>query len=578
MKKKWIAILLSVSMLATFTGCGNSDSSDPKSSGETKQETQDNSESDDADTSNTDSETEGDLGYQYGAGVTFHSDEPVSYSMMFSDHENYPSKEDWLLWQAIEEKTNVTFDKTLVARTDYNDKVTALVNAGDAPYIIPKIYDETPYVTSGQIVPISDYVQYMPNYMKCVEDWGMEDDLKPLLQSDGKYYRLPGLWEQAAGGYSLVIRKDVFEAAGIDVEKEEKEWTWETFYEALKKVKEHTGADYVWSDQYQGGSTMNIAGAVYNVKAGRSSDGGDWGLQNGTKFDWDKNQFFFTNTTDAYKEFLTYFNKLYTEKILDPETFTQDSETAQAKFYRGESYVLNVNYQQLADMISGNKMQVEGAELYMIVPPGGPAGQLQVESTRLENGIMISQNALDELGEEEFIKMLRFIDWLWYSDEGQTLSLWGVEGTTYTKDEEGKFVLNSDIYYNGINPGAEKQLNVDYGFGGGVFAYGGSTELRFSKFTEGESDYNNRVYDCKTPRKLDPPIMADELESEDLNLIKTPLMDYVSSSSLQFITGKMDLNTQWDEYVKQCESKGSTRYVDMANEIFEKTKSMLGFE
>ena len=111
------------------------------------------------------------------------------------------------------------------------------------------------------------------------------------------------------------------------------------------------------------------------------------------------------------------------------------------------------------------KMQVDGAELYFLTTPGGAAGQLKVSSRdgRLENGIMISQNALDELGEKEFIKMLRFIDWLWYSDEGQTLALWGVEGETYSVDDDGNIVLNSDIYYNGINPGAEKQLNVDYG-------------------------------------------------------------------------------------------------------------------
>ena len=29
-------------------------------------------------------------GYTYGVDVTFHSDEPVTYTMMFSDHENYP--------------------------------------------------------------------------------------------------------------------------------------------------------------------------------------------------------------------------------------------------------------------------------------------------------------------------------------------------------------------------------------------------------------------------------------------------------------------------------------------------------
>ncbi|MEG0565748.1 MAG: sugar ABC transporter substrate-binding protein, partial [Hungatella sp.] len=80
-------------------------------------------------------------------------------------------------------------------------------------------------------------------------------------------------------------------------------------------------------------------------------------------------------------------------------------------------------------------------------------------------------------------KMLRFVDWLWYSDEGQTLCQWGVEGETYTKDASGNIVLNPEITYNGINQGAAKQLNVDYGFAGGVFAYGGSTALKTSKFT-----------------------------------------------------------------------------------------------
>lgn len=561
MKRKILAAALSLAMAASLVACGGNSDSDStgKDSG-----------------SSSDTAAEGELDYEYGEGSTFYSEEPVTYPLMFSDHENYPEKDDWLLWKAIEEKTNVTFDLTLVARTDYNDKVSAMVNTGDAPYIIPKIYDESAYVDSGQVVAISDWVQYMPNYQKCVEEWDMEDDLKAIMQSDGKYYRLPGLWEQAAGGYSLVIRKDVFEAAGINVEEAEKSWTWETFYEDLKKVKEYTGSSYVWSDQYQGGSTMNIAGAVYGVKAGRSTDGGDWGLKNGTAFNWDDKEFFFTNTTDNYKDFLSYFNTLYTDGILDPETYTQDSDQAQAKFFRGESYVINANYQQMADMLANNKVQVEGAELYMIVPPGGPEGHLQIESTRLENGIMIAQKALDDLGEEEFIKMLRFVDWLWYSEEGQTLSLWGVEGETYTKDAEGHIVLNSDIYYNGINPGAEKMLNVDYGFGGGVFAYGGSTELRFSKFSEGETDWNERVYANTEPRKIDPPIMADELEKEEMNLIQTPLTDYVSSASLQFITGSLSLDKDWDTYISECESKGSKDYEDMANDIFERTKDALG--
>ena len=138
-------------------------------------------------------------------------------------------------------------------------------------------------------------------------------------------------------------------------------------------------------------------------------------------------------------------------------------------------------------------------------------------------------------------------------------------------------MLNSDIYYNGINSGAEKQLNVDYGFGGGVFAYGGSKELQYSKFSEGEKEWNERIDANKEQMQLQPPVLADELQKEEMNLIKVNLMDYVNTSALEFISGKKDLDADWDTYVKECESKGSQKYVDQANEIFNDTKDVLGY-
>lgn len=49
------------------------------------------------------------------------------------------------------------------------------VSSGTSPYIIPKIYSETAYVTGGGVVPVSDYVQYMPNYSNFVEEYNMQD-------------------------------------------------------------------------------------------------------------------------------------------------------------------------------------------------------------------------------------------------------------------------------------------------------------------------------------------------------------------------------------------------------------------
>ncbi|MDO4299563.1 MAG: sugar ABC transporter substrate-binding protein, partial [Lachnospiraceae bacterium] len=75
-----------------------------------------------------------------------------------------------------------------------------------------------------------------------------------------------------------------------------------------------------------------------------------------------------------------------------------------------------------------------------------------------------------------------------------------------------------------------------------------------------------------------PPVLADELQKEDLNLIKVPLMDYVNTSALEFITGKRDLEADWDSYVTECmDNLRATEYIEMVNEIFEDTKDTLGY-
>ncbi|OYO88795.1 hypothetical protein CG709_13745, partial [Lachnotalea glycerini] len=94
MTKKMVAVLLTVSMVTGLMGCG---ASSKNTLADQTSDTQEGS-----------TQAQGNEEYTFGADKTFYSDEPVSYSMLFSDHENYPYKEDWLLWQAIEEKTNVT--------------------------------------------------------------------------------------------------------------------------------------------------------------------------------------------------------------------------------------------------------------------------------------------------------------------------------------------------------------------------------------------------------------------------------------------------------------------------------------
>ncbi|MDC3416903.1 extracellular solute-binding protein [Aquibacillus salsiterrae] len=495
----------------------------------------------------------------YDVGVQFKAKEPVQFSMLFSDHPNYPLKDDWLLLEEIEKRTNVTFDITSVPMSDYEEKRSLLISTGDAPYIIPKTYpgQEGPFVSSGAILPVSDYIDLMPNFKKTIEDYNMEPYLEGLRQEDGKYYLLPGMHENVWPDYTLAMRTDILEELGLDAPT-----TWEEVEVVLEKMKEAYPDSTPFSDRFEFNSTLNIAATAFGTRAG-------WGLGNGLKFDFDKDEFYFAPATDGYKQMVTYFNGLVEKGLLDPESMTQEDDQAVQKLLKEQSFVINTNSQTVIDYQKGldEKLGEGEAKMKKILMPGGPAGQVMAGS-KLENGIMISAKAKDD---PNFEAMMQFIDWLWYSPEGKEFAKWGVEGVTYTKDENGKRQLADDVNYVGLNPDGTKALNVDYGFSGGVFSYGGSTELLQSMMSEEELEFQKGMMETKETLLPDPPIKFNAMELEQSTLLSTPLVDYVKQNTLKFILGQRDLS-EWDDYVAELEQKGMQKFVDLANKVYQDKK------
>jgi len=181
-------------------------------------------------------------GYTFGEEKTFHSDEKVTYSISFSDASWYAMQDTWKtegVFKDIEDVTNVHLDITSYDSGDYGQKVNLAINSGNPTYIIPKIYDENQYVSGGGVVPVSDYVQYMPNFSAFVKKYNMEPDLDTIRQSDGKFYRLPGMHQAALQDYTIMVREDIFEAAGYNIRELEKDWTWESLHDSRRCKKIH---------------------------------------------------------------------------------------------------------------------------------------------------------------------------------------------------------------------------------------------------------------------------------------------------------------------------------------------------
>jgi putative aldouronate transport system substrate-binding protein len=572
--KKLSCIGLAVSMLSGFVACNKNTEEESSSEATTIPEQIVTTEDPDAN-----------LPYTYGLGKTFHADQPVTYTMFFSDASWYPMVDTWKtegIFKEIENRTNVTLDIKSYDSGDYMDNITLDINAGNAAYIIPKIYDDSAFVDGGAIVPISDYVDKMPYYTDFYNTYNLADDIKTITRANGKYYKLPGMKEANLINYSFVIRKDIWDAAGVDVIELEKDWNWAEFLDALQKVKKYMVAqgmcsesDYIWSDlwcgnesgQGSGGNLLGVMGSTYEVNAG-------WNIGNGMRYDQASDKYIFSPTTDNFKQFVTTANSFVAAGILDPETFTQDDATATAKYYSGKTAIMSINQGQWANYEENMTAQLGAGnfENYVITIPVGTTNNSTVAPERLENGVMISQKALDELGEEGFIQMLRFVDWLFYSHEAYDLTKWGIEGVHYDV-VDGQKVLKDGFCCGGLGYGNDAEgsmtdIRLQWGYAGGNFWYGGTVAEMTDNLIPPVADYVNRDAEFRDTPPLAPGIAPTADQNEEINLIATPLISNVNSWTLKFITGQEDINAKWDEYVKSCEDLNSQGLVDIYAQLY----------
>jgi putative aldouronate transport system substrate-binding protein len=502
----------------------------------------------------------------YDVGTQFKATQPLTFSILMLSNPAYPYNANWPFFRDLKQKTNISLDSIVVPYSDYNTKRSTLINAGEAPMIIPKTYpgEEDQYVAGGAILPVSDYVHLMPNFQDKVTRWNLQGDLDTLRQADGKYYLLPGLHQQVWTDYSLAVRADILQKLNIPTPQ-----TWDHVHGMMLAMRRAYPSVYPLSDRWNqptpGGAFLENLGNAYSTASG-------WNYQNpaqGAFWDAKSAKYVLTSAMPQYKQMVQFLNTMYNEGLIDPESFTQSDDIAKQKFVSGKSLVISTNAQYL--VMDRQAMTVSGATITKIPQPVGPAGPVVVGS-RLENGLMISSKAKQS---KDFLAMLQFIDWLWYSDAGELFARWGIKGLTYDGSvASGTFHLAPDVGWAGINANAPKKLNVTYGFYNGVFSYGGSTALLDTQFSPEELTYQ-RVMNTRRSLPLPPPAPLTAAANQQVTLWGTALMDYVQQQTLQFILGKRPLS-QWDQYVSELQGKNGGQLVSTIQDAYQTYKHKFG--
>jgi len=504
----------------------------------------------------------------YDADMQFTATEPFELSILWTDWPELPIRDSWRIFDHIAELTNVTLTRNQVPFSDSADRRNLLISAGDAPTIIPLTYtgDEKPFVAGGAILPMSDYLDHMPNFRKYAAEWELEEMLERLRQSDGKYYMLPGLQEVSIPVFTLIIRKDAFDEVGVETPQ-----TWDELREALVLIKEQYPDSMPLADGFEGQSMLNYASHAWGTKAG-------WGFGDGV-LDDGAGGLEYAGTSEGYRQMLEFFRGLVDDGLLDPESFTTadagggaatiTEKIANNRIFAasGASGTVIEFSQALAET-----MDADSFEFVQIAPLGGPAGQ-QIEPRNFWHGFMLNADIAET---PNFLATLQFLDWLYYSPQAREMLLWGIEGETYTRDGD-TFQLAEDISADlwNLNVEGETDLQTDLGF---ATFLSESTESRVLKESYSSArfvEYIDSVLSTRTPREPYPMAPLEEMELEQAAILSTPIRDTVDQNTLQFILGRRDLS-EWDDYVAEVKAQGLDSYMELIQTAYDRFQEQNG--
>ncbi|MCL1801688.1 MAG: extracellular solute-binding protein, partial [Promicromonosporaceae bacterium] len=332
----------------------------------------------------------------FSYGDTFRATQPITLDLMYRVHDGYPVQDDWLIWTALAENQNVSFNRTDVLIADWGERRNLLIGAGDFPTIVPNVWpgSQASWEAGGALLAVSDYFDYLPHFMHYLQEWDLVDQLEQHRNEDGNIYLLPILRELPAVEHTFMINVDLFEAAGAPTEFA----TFDDLADALRMVQAHGDVEYAYSERWNEQEAGPLGAALGFVSPNFRATAG-WGIQlndglSTTRWDETIGEFVAFPLEDGYRDMVAFFAGLMADGVMDPE-ITQDDDTALQKFINGRSAMVTTNFSQM-EVARGDAREL-GIELNtkMIAVPMGHVHQINASGGGFGPGFVLNANIAD---------------------------------------------------------------------------------------------------------------------------------------------------------------------------------------
>lgn len=446
-------------------------------------------------------------------------------------------------WKWLEEQTGIHFEVESYSAEELANKLPLIMaDPSQMPdlFIACNFKDENAmsYGENGQLLKLNDLIdQYGTNIKAMFEDSATA--LGASVLADGSIYSMPAM-NGTPTTTNYAINERFFTNCGLTLPT-----TLEELAASLKIMRNKdangngiAGDEVLWSNQPSVFKRVALAMVGINCY---------WPWQ-GVLVDDRDGDVFFVPTSEEYKYLLTILNDLYENKCIDPEIFTQGHTQLVDKRTKDLVVICDWTDDPEKPDYTGNSgwtyiTNVTSAKHDTPTLPQGSDYQIHIGSI----------SAFTKYPE---ICML-VLDYM-YSKEASIVSKYGLEGTDYVVTSEDPWTIVSASESFGLGYGPTPFLTPRYITADQIMP-GATTLTRLAQQKAKETGtfaWQNYVHltaeDAATLTEI----------NADLGLLCD---DYWAG----FITGKYDLEKDWDAYVTKCQQLRADEAVEVYQNAYD---------
>jgi len=491
--------------------------------------------------------------------------EPGSVTLVWGTYDNWYTpasySQNLAIFKAIEEDTGVKIEWDIVPPSQYTTTMQTRLAAGtDLPDFINVPGDVVKYAMDGLLIPIDGLInQYAPNICKYFE----ADPLtkKVLTAPDGHIYSLASVVTGTGQSdpYAWIVRKDWLDRLGLA-----EPTTIDEFYNMLKAFKEQ--------DANGNGDLNDEIPLVtrYNVWD-LSSLGDAWDLHlfysSGFHAD-DNNVVQYEWMDDRARELVTWLNKLYSEGLIDQEFLNTKDDERLAKVTRNivgcANHFINAIENWDNVLTQAGVSDVNHIALTPLTGPNGYKGHQEAYGP-VSGNFSISKDC------ENQEVAIKWLDYVYASEEGFMYTTFGIEGQSYeivngepvysewaTKNPDG-LSLNEAIRSLGALPNIP-YIRSDVGFWSKQNMASIAHLPKTMEMAKKISPYVITAY---------PSILSTAEEAQQLTALMTDIDTYRDEMITKFILGQESLD-QWNSFVESLQSMGMDEVLKIKQQQYDR--------